>query len=73
LENHRLPELRRAVEKALAAGAMTRDAVAQFLTPQPQWRHTLFPLDGHPHLRGVKIDSPDVRAYRDLMAAGGAA
>jgi transposase len=73
LENHRLPELRRAVEKALAAGAMTRDAVAQFLTPQPQWRHTVFPLDGHPHLRGVKIDSPDVRAYRDLMAAGGAA
>jgi hypothetical protein len=73
LENHRLPELRRAVEKALASGAMTRDAIAQFLTPQPQWRHTVFPLDGHPHLRGVKIDSPDVRAYRDLMAAGGAA
>jgi transposase len=73
LERHRLPELRRAVEKALASGAMTRDAVAQFLTPQPQYRHTVFRLDGHPHLRGVKIDSPDVRAYRDLMAAGGAA
>jgi hypothetical protein len=47
LENHRLPELRRAVEKALSIGAMTRDAVAQFLTPQPQWRHTVFRLDGH--------------------------
>jgi hypothetical protein len=53
---------------------MTRDAIAQFLNPQPQWRHTVFRLDGHPHLRGVKIDSPDVRAYRELLATvGGAA
>jgi transposase len=74
LENHRLPQLRQAVEKALAVGAMTRDAIAQFLNPQPQWRHTVFRLDGHPHLRGVKIDSPDVRAYRELLATvGGAA
>ena len=74
LENHRLPPLRQAVEKALRVGAMTRDAIAQFLNPQPQWRHTVFRLDGHPHLRGVKIDSPDVRAYRELLATvGGAA
>jgi hypothetical protein len=64
--------LRQAVEKALAVGAMTRDAIAQFLNPQPQWRHTVFRLDNHPHLRGVKIDSPDVRAYRELLTAGGA-
>jgi hypothetical protein len=51
---------------------MTRDAIAQFLNPQPQWRHTVFRLDNHPHLRGVKIDSPDVRAYRELLSAGGA-
>jgi CheY-like chemotaxis protein len=31
------------------------------------------PTTGHPHLRGVKIDSPDVRAYRELLTAGGAA
>jgi hypothetical protein len=53
---------------------MTRDAIAQFLNPQPQWRHTVFRLDNHPHLRGVKIDSPDVRAYRELLTTvGGAA
>jgi hypothetical protein len=73
LERHRLPELRRAVEKALEVGAITRDAIAQFLMPQPSWRHTLFRLDGHPHLRGVKIDSPDVRAYRELLMVGGEA
>jgi hypothetical protein len=56
----------------MAVGAMTRDAIAQFLNPQPQWRHTVFRLDNHPHLRGVKIDSPDVRAYRELLTAGGA-
>jgi transposase len=71
LEHHSVARLRPAVEKALAIGAITRDAIAQFLTPQPQWRHTVFRLDGHPHLRGVKIDSPDVRAYRDLMSVGG--
>ena len=72
LENHRLSQLKQAVEKALAVGATTRDAIAQFLNPQPQWRHTVFRLDNHPHLRGVKIDSPDVRAYRELLTAGGA-
>jgi len=70
LERHLLSELSRAVEKALSIGAMTRDAIAQFLIPQPQWRHTLFQLDSHPHLRGVKIDSPDVRAYQELLTGG---
>jgi len=46
--------------------------VAQFLAPQTNWQHTVFRLDGHPHLRGVKIDAPDVRAYGKLLAAGGA-
>jgi transposase len=72
LENHTLAGLKQAVEKALGVGAITRDAIAQFLMPQPQWRHTVFRLDGYPHLRGVRIDAPDLRGYRDLMAMGGA-
>ena len=71
LERHPLWELSQAVEKALSIGATTRDAVAQFLVPQPEWRQTLFPLDGHPHLRGVKIDSPDIHAYGDLLSTMG--
>lgn len=49
LEKHPLPKLREAVEAALQVGAITRDAVAQFLYPREYWRATLFSLDGHPH------------------------
>jgi transposase len=71
LEKHPLGRLRRAVEKGLAAGALTRDAIAQFLYPRPDWRATLFCLDGHPHLRQVRVAAPDLTAYCQLV--GGAA
>ena len=70
LEKHSLPDLRAAVEKALAVGAMTRDAIAQFLFPREDWRFTVFSLDGHPHLRTVRIAPPDIQSYRELL--GGA-
>jgi hypothetical protein len=40
LEKHSPPDLRAAVEKALAVGALTRDAIAQFLFPREDWRLT---------------------------------
>jgi len=70
LEQHSLPDLRAAVEKALAVGALTRDAIAQFLFPREDWRLTVFSLDGHPHLRTVRIDPPNIQSYRELL--GGA-
>ena len=70
LEHHSLAELRGAVEKALAVGAITRDAVAQFLYPREDWRLTAFSLDGHPHLRAVHIAAPEVRAYAALLGGG---
>ena len=72
LEKHPLGTLRRAVEQALRAGAASRDVIAQFLIPQEPWRFTLFKLDGHPHLRCVKVQAPDVRAYESLLMKGGA-
>jgi hypothetical protein len=72
LEKHSLSELRTAVEKALAAGALTRDAIAQFLFPHEDWRFSLFCLEGHPHLRAVHIAPPEVKAYGQLLLAGGA-
>jgi hypothetical protein len=72
LEKHPLPVLRRAVEQALNVGAIRRDAIAQFILPQEEWRATLFALDGHPHLRGVKVQAPDVSQYSELLSAGGA-
>jgi hypothetical protein len=67
LEKHSLPDLRAAVEKALAVGAVTRDGIAQFLFSREDWRCTMFSLDGHPHLRTVRIAPPDLQSYRELM------
>jgi hypothetical protein len=70
LEKHSMPDLRGAVERALAVGAVTRDGIAQFLLPREDWRFTVFSLDGHPHLRAVRIAPPDIQSYRELL--GGA-
>jgi KaiC/GvpD/RAD55 family RecA-like ATPase len=70
LEKHPLAVLRVAVEKGLRAGAIRRDAIAQFILPQEEWRATTFKLDGHPHLRGVKVQAPDVSQYGELLAGG---
>lgn len=67
LEKHSLPQLRRAVEQALAVGAITRDAVAQFLYPREDWGATLFSLDGHPHLRHVRVAAPNLASYMELV------
>lgn len=67
LEQHSLPKLRAAVEQALQVGAITRDAVAQFLYPREDWRATLFSLDGHPHLRHVRVAPPDLASYTELV------
>lgn len=71
LEKHPLAKLREAVEAALQVGAITRDAVAQFLYPREDWRATQFSLDGHPHLRHVRVATPNLAAYTELV--GGAA
>jgi transposase len=71
LERHPLPRVRRAVEQALHIGAITRDAIAQFLYPREDWRVTTFSLAGHPHLRRVRVAAPDLATYRELV--GGAA
>ena len=71
LEKHPLRALRRAVEKGLRAGALSRDVIAQFLIPQQDWRQTSFRLDGREHLRHVKVASTDVSTYGELLAAGG--
>jgi hypothetical protein len=70
LEKHSLSDLRGAVEKALAVGALTRDAIAQFLFPREEWRLSVFSLDGHPHLRTVHIAPPNLQAYRELLGGG---
>ena len=71
LEKHSIKNLSRAVEKGLRINALTKDAIAQFLIPQEQWRRTTFRLDGHEHLRRVKVKQTDISAYGELMVSGG--
>ena len=68
LENATLPELTRAVESAIGIGATGSDAVALILVHQAEEPVGLFSLDGHPHLKAVTIDPPDLTAYGSLGA-----
>lgn len=72
LEKHPMGKLRKAIEDGVQVGALTCDAIAQFLFPRDDWRETLFVLDDHPHLRHVQVAMPDVSVYQTLLAAGGA-
>jgi transposase len=69
LERASVGELSGAVEAALAIGATGCDAVACILHQRSEKPVGLFSLDGHPHLKAVAVESPDLGAYRVLTAA----
>jgi len=71
LEDHSLSRLTQAVQKGIQVGAHTRDAIAQFLIPQPSWSPPTFRLDGREHLQLVRVAGPDIGAYRSLLPSGG--
>jgi hypothetical protein len=71
LETHSLRDLARAVARGMRKGALTRDAIAQFLLPAEEPRASTFRLDGREHLRDVQVAQSDVAAYRALMPQGG--
>jgi transposase len=70
LEMLELVELANAIERALAIGALTVDAIrllAQQGREQPsQW----FSLDGRPHLQGHEIPPPHLDGYASLLLGG---
>lgn len=71
IEIHGVSKVAEAVTKGLRVGAHTRDAVAQFLIPQPPWKPSTFPLDGREHLQLVKVARPDLSGYQALLSRGG--
>ncbi|MCP4542526.1 MAG: IS21 family transposase [Chloroflexi bacterium] len=71
LEKHAITSLKAAIEQGLQIHAHSRDAIAQFLFPQEEWRLTTFSLDGHEHLRAVKVATSDITAYNELLACAG--
>jgi transposase len=70
LDVHSLSEVTGAIERGLRCNALIRDAIAQFLIPQEDWRARTFRLDGREHLRQVQVASIDVTAYGELVAGG---
>ncbi len=70
LEKTTIPQLADAIEQCLALGALSVDAVQVILDTRLEQPVGLFSLDGHPHLKLVRVQPPDLDAYRVL--AGGA-
>jgi transposase len=70
LENASVPELTGAIDAALGIGATGSDAIALILFARAERPVGLFSLDGHPHLKAVAIEPPDLCAYRALTAVG---
>src|SRR5271163_443885 len=70
LENATLPALTKAVESAITIGATGSDAIALILFHHAEQPVGLFSLDGHPHLKSVAIEPPDLSAYRTLTQIG---
>jgi len=70
MERASLYQLTGAVEAALRIGATSADAVALILYHRAEQPVGLFSLDGHPHLKSVQIDPPDLTRYAALTATG---
>jgi hypothetical protein len=71
LEHASLGPLTAAVEQTLAIGAVSSDAVRIILQARQEQPVGLFALDGRPHLKLVRVQAPDLQAYR-VLAGGGA-
>jgi transposase len=70
LEGAAVPQLAEAIEQALAIGATGADAVRLILEHRREQPAGLFRLDGHLHLKAVRVQAPDLTAYRALAQEG---
>ena len=69
LEKTTTPQLADAIEQCLAINALSVDAVRVFLEARREQPVGVFSLDERPHLKLVRVQPPDLDAYRTL--AGG--
>jgi transposase len=70
LEYASLGQLTEAVEQTLAIGALSADAVRVILQARQEQPVGLFSLEGRPHLKLVRVQAPDLCAYRALARGG---
>ena len=69
LESCELGELARAVDRALAIGALTVEAIRLLLQDGRETPAKYFRLDGHPHLQGRVVPPPKLAIY-DALRGG---
>jgi transposase len=69
LESCELRELAKAVDRALAIGAMTVDAIRLLLQDDREIPLKYFRLDGRPHLQGRVVPPPQLALYDTLRDA----
>jgi transposase len=70
LENASVSQLAGVIRQTLAIGAISYDAVRVILQARQEEPVGLFSLDGRPLLKLVHVQSPDLGAYRVLVAGG---
>ncbi|MGH9079001.1 MAG: IS21 family transposase, partial [Acidimicrobiales bacterium] len=70
LDRTTMSKLSGAVTQALSIGATGSDAITCILAHRAERPVGLFSLDGHPHLKSVAIEPPDLTAYRALTPVG---
>jgi transposase len=68
LEKHSVKRVVEAIDKALRLPRCNRDVIAQYLYPDEPFSPPTFRLEGREHLQGVVVQSPDLTAYRQLIA-----
>ena len=67
MEKHSLEQLTDAVEYALDLDVIDPESVGVILDYRADRPVDLFPLDGHLHLHGVRVETTDVSAYQVLL------
>jgi transposase len=72
LEWASLGQVADAVEQALAINTLSVDAIRLILQHREEKPVGLFCLDGRPHFKSVQVQTPDLQAYRCLLAGGAA-
>ncbi len=70
LETATVPQLADAIDQAFSIGATSADAIKLILEHRRQEPITLFCLDGHPHLKSVRVPGVDLAGYRGLTEGG---
>lgn len=70
LEKATVTQLAGAIEQALSIGATSVDAIKLILEHRRQAPIALFSLDGHPHLKSVRVPGIDLACYGGLTEGG---